>query len=122
MARESIGRPGPAHDGLVTIPREAEPDPAEAARRGRGREGMRRRSVVMMLGLVALGAVLAADSGLLWMALGVVGLPMLGLAIVAAAAALGMVGFGLFAAAGRVAGAVRRAGRWPDEEGPVRPT
>jgi hypothetical protein len=56
------------------------------------------------------------------MALGVVGLPMLGLAIVAAAAGMGLVGFGLFAAVGRVAGAVRRAGRWPDEEGPIRPT
>jgi hypothetical protein len=83
---------------------------------------MRRRSVVMMIGLVALGAVLAADSGLLRMAAGFVGLPLLGLAIVAAAAVLRMVGFGLFAAGGRVAGAVRRAGRWPGEEGPFRPT
>lgn len=83
---------------------------------------MRRRSVVMALGLVVLAAVLAADSGLLWMALGFVGLPILGLAIVAGAALLGLVGFGLFAAGGRVAAAYRRAGRWPEDEGPFRPT
>jgi hypothetical protein len=47
----------------------------------------------MTLGLVALVAVLAADSGLLWMAVGIVGLPLVGLAVVASAA-LGVVGFG----------------------------
>lgn len=83
---------------------------------------MRRRSAMMLIALAALVAVLAADSGLLWVVVGFVGLPILGLAIVAAAAVLGLVGFGLFAAGDRVAGAVRRAGRWPDEEGPIRPT
>lgn len=84
---------------------------------------MRRRSIVMLAGLAALVAVLAADSGLLWMAAGFVGLPVVGLAIVAAAGVLGLVGYGLFAAGDRVAGAVRRAGRWPDEDGgPFRPT
>ncbi len=106
----------------MTTPREPEPDPTEAARRGRRRAGMRRRSALMIVGLVALVAVLAADSGLLWMAAGVVGLPLLGLAVLAAAGVLGLVGFGLFAAGGRVAGAVRRAGRWPEDEGPFRPT
>lgn len=98
----------------MTIP--DEPDPAEDARRGRRRAGMRRRSVLMIVGLVALVAVLAADSGLLRVVVGFVAFPFLGLAIVAGAGLLGLVGYGLFAAGDRVVAAYRRAGRWPDEE------
>src|SRR5947208_15839554 len=96
--------------------RESGYGPVHVADGGRSRRGMRRRSAVMLIALAALVAVLAADSGLLWVVVGFVGFPVLGLAIVAAAALLGLVGFGLFAAGDRVASAYRRAGRWPDEE------
>jgi hypothetical protein len=97
----------------------ADPGPGKSDSRAGDPERLRRRfrrRIVLLaaaLGAAWIGVLHGPQVGplVLWV-LGSLGIT---LAVMAAAMGLGLLGFGLFAAGGRVAGWLRRAARWPDE-------
>ncbi len=95
----------------------AKPDGlAEADTTSQRRSGLRLRSLMMVVVLVAVGLTLARETFLFWFLLGFVGLLASGVAMIGLGVAANLVGFLLFGAIDWVVAACRGAGRWPDEK------
>jgi fatty acid desaturase len=79
------------------------------------RRQFRMRTVMLVIALVAVWMGVLLDPHIGPLVLLLVGAIAIGTAVMGVAMALGLLGFGLVAAGGRLAGWLRRAARWPDE-------
>ena len=81
----------------------------------RRRRQFRLRTLLGVIALVAVGMGVLLDPNVAPLVLVILGAIGIGVGVMVAAMALGLVGFGLFAAGGRVIDWLRRASRWPEE-------